>query len=273
MTRVRSTPLAELPVDKRTPRKLNLPPQQSAAKPGAQQTSINRRRVASTPLRKATGVSPSPTKPGTGQTLSKQRPKMSRRAASHTTTSSANERVVTWKKSVSADSSPAKVARSPKEAKPDQPAKALTKPPATLGAHGKGQNSNAPKADWKPPVTNGDARRAVSGPARMNGEPTSEVNDNSSGQPSESHPKRPAQQQNKSQVNSIVRKLDGSADSTDSRSLADRRRVGAGTAQDGFGIKRAGAPAKSVADTTETGSSEGLEERRQPVKLKRKVPG
>lgn len=193
---------------------------------------------------------------------------MTKRAVSHTTTNSVNERVVTPKKSVSADSSPVKVAKRPKRAGKEGSAKALTDS-ATLNG-----DSNVTKTPRKALVAGSDAQRAVSGPARINGQSNDAASDTAiSNHKNETAATRPVPAPKGTQVNSIVRQINGDGD----RDALDKRTNG--TAQDGFVVRRAGAPseagttAKSVADTTDAGSSEGLAERRQPVKLKRKVPG
>lgn len=276
MTRVRSTPLAELPVDKRTPRKLHLPPN-SNTRPGAQQasTALTKGRVPSTPLQNATGVSPSPTKPVAG----KQRPVLSKRASSYT--NGVNSTTAHPRKTVSANTSPVKVAHRPREQGQQSPPKAPVNSPAAVnGVPSKGPSATDTPAKASTPNSkpNVNARRAVSGPAQMNGREPESYPASKTGEPGGAA-KKTSPNHDRSHVNGIVRQLNG-VNGSDSARDGRHEDTGSGTALDGFGVHRAGAPsetgttgtaAKSVAGTT-SGSSEELD-RRQPMKLKRKVPG
>lgn len=157
MTRVRDTPLAELPTDKRTPRKLNLPPQQTAVKPGAQQTSTTRGkgRVPSTPLQNATGVSPSPTKPVSG----KPRPVLGKRASSHT--NGARAPTTPPRKSASAKTSPVKMPHRPRDQAQESPPKPPTNSPAVTNGTPNGTSStDSPPRKVPAPRSDANTRRA-----------------------------------------------------------------------------------------------------------------
>lgn len=136
----------------------------------------------------------------------------------------------------------------------------------------------------------------VSSPAQMNAFASSNGKANGDSLPTDGVPKKTSPEQDRTQVNGsvpektspdqgrnqvkgIVRQFNGASNSKKSKKTPPQEGQ-EGTALDGFSMQRAGAPseagttdtaARSVAETT-SGSSEGLD-RREPVKMKRKVPG